>query len=352
MGRIEKTKRSWRECRETVKHRWQVPFIFAEWLCEQFSHLLGRWAFLEILEYAGRLAILVAVIFWCFESDDRKQAKEDQRKAKHYQAWQVINAAQGQTGSGGRIDALQDLNKDDVSLAGVDVSKAYLYGIDLESAKLDSANLSGAYLSEANLSGANLSEAYLNDANLSRANLFVANLTWANLSGANLTGANFSGAYLSHTNLSRADLHDANLFGAKLPDANLSGADLSHTNLSRADLGSASLSGAVLWTSNLTRAYLSWANLSGADLSHTNLSRANLGYVNLSGADLCESNLKGIKRWKYIRSIKYANIYGVKNAPDGFIEWAKEQGAVSMENIVEWESFVAEKLKEEQKVKQ
>ena len=37
-------------------------------------------------------------------------------KQKHYQAWQTINFAQGKTGSGGRIQALQELNEDGVSL--------------------------------------------------------------------------------------------------------------------------------------------------------------------------------------------------------------------------------------------
>ena len=46
-----------------------------------------------------------AVIFYFTESGDR-------RKQKHYHAWQVINTAQGKNGSGGRIEALQELNED------------------------------------------------------------------------------------------------------------------------------------------------------------------------------------------------------------------------------------------------
>lgn len=37
---------------------------------------------------------------------------DDQRKAKHYQAWQAISDAQGKPGSGGRRTALEDLHKD------------------------------------------------------------------------------------------------------------------------------------------------------------------------------------------------------------------------------------------------
>jgi len=136
MGKTKKSKRSWQECRKTIKHKWLRPFIFVEWLCERASGFLKKLAIFEILEYAGRLAIVVAVIFYFSESKDRQ-------KAKHYQAWQVINSAQGKPGSGGRIDALQDLASDGVSLGAIDVSKAELQCVNLEQAYLWHANLSG-----------------------------------------------------------------------------------------------------------------------------------------------------------------------------------------------------------------
>src|SRR5262245_27012735 len=46
------------------------------------------------------------------------------RKAANYQAWQVVNSAHGRGGSGGRIDALEDLVRNDVSLAGVQLDGA------------------------------------------------------------------------------------------------------------------------------------------------------------------------------------------------------------------------------------
>ena len=276
-----------------------MPFIFSEWLCERVSYLLGRWAFLNILGHAGRLTILVAVIFYFAEFGSR-------RKAKHYQAWQVINAAQGQPGSGGRIDALQDLNKDKVSLAGVDISGANLRGIDLKNANLYEANLSGAHLYEANLSGAflyevNLSGAFLSKANLSEANLSLANLSEANLSEVDLQNTNFSGADLHNANLSEADLHNSDLSEADLHNANLSG-----------------------------------ANLHISDLSDANLSR---------------STLKNIRNWGKIVNIQLANIYGVKEAPEGFIEWAIEQGAVSIDDYEGWEVLLRKKEQEKTKEK-
>jgi hypothetical protein len=175
MGKIEEQQISWRERKQTIKHKWLRPLIFVEWLCERLSYLLGRWAFLEILGHVGRFSILASVVvgvgvYW-WEADERRMQAENQRKAKHYQAWQVINAAQGKRSSEGRIDALQDLNMDKVSLRGVDVSNAYLSEIDLKDADLEDANLSGAILVAANLSRANI-----RGANLSGANLYEANL--------------------------------------------------------------------------------------------------------------------------------------------------------------------------------
>jgi len=60
--------------------------------------------------------------------------------------------------------------------------------------------------------------------------------------------------------------------------------------------------------------------------------------VILNGADLTN-----IKNWRQIESIEKANIYGVKNPPDGFVEWAMENGAVSIENLAEWKKLINEK---------
>jgi uncharacterized protein YjbI with pentapeptide repeats len=116
----------------------------------------------------------------------------------NYQAWQVINSAQGKGGSGGRLEALSDLLRNKVSLAGIN---------------LDDAWLEGAQLMQANLTRGSLRRANLSDANLSGANLAGADLT-----GANLVGANLTGAYLKGTNLANARLSAAILDGADLDD--------------------------------------------------------------------------------------------------------------------------------------
>lgn len=158
------------------------------------------------------------------------------RKAANYQAWQVVNGAHGKGGSGGRVDALQDLVANDVSLAGVQLDGAWLERLVIPHALLRQASLRGAKLLGADLSGCNLEQ--------------------ADLSGAGLDGANLRGAFL----------RGADLAGATLATADLRGADLA-----------------------------------------------------------------GVRGWQAIASISYAHLEGIRNAPDGFLAWAVERGAIAVE---------------------
>ncbi len=225
-----------------------MPFVALEWVWEWVAYWLSGWAFLEVLEYVERLGILVAIIFYFVDSGNRT-------KQRHYQAWQVINTAQGKGGSGGRVEALQQLLEDNVSLVGVDVSDAYLFGIKLDRARLDRSNFHGT------------------------------DARGASLERAKMEFANFTSANLRRGNLAKADLRHADLKDADLSGANLAETDLGETDLSR------------------------------ADLRDTDLSRA---------------------KWKEIRGIKLANVYGVRNAPDGFIDWALSQGAVAIKTDDDW----------------
>src|ERR1700731_133351 len=134
----------WNARRRGLKRGWPVPLGSFEWVCEWIAYVLSNWSFLEVLEYLSSFGVLIAVIFYFGESSDRL-------KQKPYQAWQVINTAQGKGGNGGRIEALQDLNADGIPLGGVDVSGAFLQGMHLQSARLSRSNFSAADLRDANL---------------------------------------------------------------------------------------------------------------------------------------------------------------------------------------------------------
>jgi hypothetical protein len=234
----------WATRRQEIHRWWALPFWALEWFWEWIAYLLSNWRFLEVLEYVSTFGVLVAVFFYFAESGDRV-------KQRHYQAWQVINTAQGKGGSGGRIEALQELNADRVSLVGVDLSGAFLQGVRLR-----------------------------------KANLVRSNLSRADVRNADLDLADFTDADLRSANFRDATLHGSLLSGAVLDDADLWGADLT-----------------------------------GADLSD----------ASCANVDLRNADLRGI-RWERIRDLKMANIYGVRNAPEGFVAWALQHGAVQMKS--------------------
>jgi Pentapeptide repeats (9 copies) len=195
---------SWAECRTRSKSPWLLAFLALDWCGEWIAYWLSGWALLEVLEYLQTLSLLIAVVFYFADSGNRL-------KQKHYQAWQVINTAQGKGGNGGRIDALEELLQDGVSLVGVDLSNAYLAGIDLH--------------------GAELTRSSFHSADVRDSDFRRANLTDANLTGANFRHSNLSHCQLQDVDLTDADLNSSNLVEADLARCDCTGVDFRKTNL-------------------------------------------------------------------------------------------------------------------------
>src|SRR5712675_1120471 len=198
----------WSARRQRLKRSWTVPLWAFEWFTEWVAYVLSNWSFLEVLEYLGSFGVLIAVIFYFSESGDRI-------KQKHYQAWQVINTSQGKGGSGGRIEALQELNRDRVPLVGINAASAFLQGVRLHNAKLLRCNLEACDLRNSDLSASDMQFASLKSANFRDANLSNADLQNADLQDTDLNGANLRNANLSGARLAGADLRNADLAGAR-----------------------------------------------------------------------------------------------------------------------------------------
>jgi hypothetical protein len=241
----------WSERRRHVRRSWALSFHRIEWCWEWAAWGLENWAFLEVLEYLGRFSVLIAVIFYFAESGDRL-------KQKHYQAWQVINSASGKGGSGGRIDALQELNHDRVPLTGVEASSAFLQSIQLPNAQLSRCDFHASDLRSSNFA--------------------QANLTFCGLESTNFRSSNFA--------------------AARLQDADLTNADLTGSNFK------------------------------DSDLTRTDLEKADLRYADFKAVN-----------WKDVGDLKLANIYGLKNAPDGFVQFALAHGAVSVASDAAWNAL-------------
>jgi uncharacterized protein YjbI with pentapeptide repeats len=136
-----------------------------------------------IAEQLGKLAIIWTVISYIAEAPDR-------RKAKDYQAWQLVNAAK--TGDGGRKDALHDLIHDSVSLSGLQFFYANLVSADLEKGRLDE-----TLFDHTNLTGANLQRTSLRDARFVGSSLLN-----VSLQGSHIENASFDGPALQNVNAS------------------------------------------------------------------------------------------------------------------------------------------------------
>ncbi|HZP24905.1 MAG TPA: pentapeptide repeat-containing protein [Terriglobales bacterium] len=232
----------WRNWRPAFRRSWLTPFAAVEWCFDWLAYLLSHWSFLDVLEYLGSFSVLVAVIFYFSESGDRL-------KQKHYQAWQVINTAQGKGGSGGRIEALQELRADRVPLVGVDVAGAFLQGIRLPRARMVRSNLNAVDARNSDFQGTDFMAAVLRAGNFRE---------------SNLSGANFEDA-----DLSQADFCSSNLGGAILDGATLDGADLGKADLSNIQWRKIkSVKGTNLWQiRNPPTGFVEWATQNGADTS-------------------------------------------------------------------------------------
>ena len=264
--------------------RWEATLL--ENCLESIEFLLQKLAFFTILGRLGELTLIVAVVAFVFGEDVR-------RNNEVFAAWTTITTAHEQSGSGGRIRALEFLNSRplrfpwiwgtiDLFWDGKECKRKLVFGRRWKREPLAGLSAPGAYLLGVRLCDANLGEANLQEADLGKANLQEADLGKANLQEANLGGAN-----LQEANLGEANLQDANLGGANLQEANLGGANL---QLGEADLMAGNLAKAILQDADLWGANF---QLGGANLQNAFLFRANLQDALLLGANLQDAYLEG-----------------------------------------------------------
>ncbi|HCF29308.1 MAG TPA: hypothetical protein DEV81_19385, partial [Cyanobacteria bacterium UBA11049] len=316
-----------------TKSGWKSFFRHLEHRIECMQRALEEMDVFKVVEkvggFVGSISIIGAALVYIF-SDLPQRTIQTQ-----YEAWEIVRENQGDRASGGRIEAIESLNKQNVSLAEINLENAILPEINLSGADLWGANLKrirfrGADLSNANLSHANLSEAKLTNTIVKESeerhnyNNYNYNIHGQiNLKGADLTDADLSHADLrsDKTNLNQAKLIGASLLYAKLSDADLSFAKLQRCELS--NLGSIVSGNGKFFhpepsdtcdseesvykkilngadpnnDANIKRRLeqsLAGANLNHADLRKANLSRANLSNANLLYANLEEANLKDV----------------------------------------------------------
>jgi uncharacterized protein YjbI with pentapeptide repeats len=264
---------------------------------------------------------------------------EDRKKEKQYAAWQVVNSAQGKGGSGGRIQALSDLHRDGVSLAGVDVSGSFLSDFKLAHADLFGAVLDSAYLVNGDFQGSNCDLASFERARIQRVVFDDASLRQTKFSGAevlatfrecNLSGCRFDGSLLAsffyRVEMANADFTNAQIQGTRFEVCGLTGA-------------------------SFRAARLFWVSLRDCDLSESDFRGALLYECDLSGSDLSRADLRGAviysphpevtAPW----SMGLANVHGVRvYPPETCRDVLDVLGAVAMADTASWERLCGEAL--------
>jgi hypothetical protein len=163
-----------------------APFLWIDWICQWIAYLASNLAIFRVLEYVGKLGILVTVIWWIAEYPER------QREAIRT-AWSVVN-----TKGGGRLESLKYLAERNVDLKGLYAGGGYFSGIALEDRDLSWSNLDGANFETSHLDRAHLEGSALSGTDFKNATLVGANFQNARLSpsapmfdGADIGGADF-----------------------------------------------------------------------------------------------------------------------------------------------------------------
>ena len=162
-----------------------APFLWIDWTCQWLAYLAGNLAAFRVLEYAGKLTVLAALIAWIADYPERQQTAIRA-------AWSVVNAK-----GGGRKDSLEYLAARQVDLKGLFAGGGDFTGISLKGRDLRWSDLEDANFEDAKLDG-------------------------VNLQGSRLSGARFKNASLTHTSFRYSRLHPR---VPSFEDADIDGAD-------------------------------------------------------------------------------------------------------------------------------
>jgi uncharacterized protein YjbI with pentapeptide repeats len=233
-------------------------------------------------------------------------------------AWQTVNSAVGKPGNAGRVDALQDLNRDGIQLDGISLSgHAVLVGpMDLANASMTHADFSdGTYI----------------NVNFSRANLDLS--TWSNVTCescgfqcSSLWAPTFSGSHFVWCD-----------FGCPSNDLKQGGALIeSQFRGDRTEFTVCNFAGAAFPMNLWASAYFNSCNLAYADLTHVPFPPDNsLWCCNLYGANASLdfvkwaknqvttfTNIVSLREWNYCLTNR--GLVFQKGGPD-FMNWASNQ---------------------------
>lgn len=197
---------------------------------QDFIKALRNSGVLGVLE---SVSIITGIIIFLLSGARKAQQRS------HYEAWLVLDIAEGKETSYARIQALTDLNSDNIPLVGLDA-----VGADLNKIQLENADLSRATLVRSSFQRACLRSTRFWYCDLQGANFSLAGLEFTDFYFANLTDAQFDGAYLKGAKFTGATLCNTNFSGSDLRNTCFENNDLQSTVFANANIHSADFRGA------------------------------------------------------------------------------------------------------------
>lgn len=118
------------------------------------------------------------------------------------------------------------------------------------------------------------------------------------------------------------------------------GVDLRWAPLQEISINQLDMSHMSLYHSNFEAADLNYVDFSDSQIEYANLSSADLTGVNINSASLIGANLENADlsaiKWNDETIVLNANIYGIRNSPAGFKEWALRNGALEISSNDVW----------------
>ncbi len=246
-------------------------------------------AVLRLAQFSFLWVGLWAAFTYATGKSERERVADDQRKATHYQAWQLLNSADGKAGDAGRSLALRDL--------------------DLDRVPLDFADFSDVYF---------------------KSNLVLIGGT--TFSSALFRNSSFDGSRIAH-----ASFRLANFEGAKFLSSTFTNCDFSYANLRGAKFYKADFSGSLFRSTDLRSTALALSSFVSARLDLPSIVEANFEYVNFAHADF-----SSMDNFTTAQSFKGCNLYGVKHTKTGVVDMLVRNYGAVVTNIVdfnEWQKW-------------
>ncbi|RZF87855.1 pentapeptide repeat-containing protein [Pseudoalteromonas sp. CO109Y] len=207
------------------------PIFSLEWCLRYLAYLMSHSGLVGVLEYTGKLTILVTAVIWVTEIDDRKLDRL--RKAwstyldKNFREFDPnVQPENGSAGTASIVwkGAVRDLIDNKVYLDGADMRGAIIEELDARNGRFFLANFNGAIMDRSNFENAYLGQAKMIHTDLVEVNFKGATLSEADLTDSYLVEANFTNAFLGKAKFVNAMFMDAVLTNADIDGADFTGA--------------------------------------------------------------------------------------------------------------------------------